>query len=219
MISINKKRLFSALAFVVVGFVALQVPLMELVGSKVRFTLFDAFGPVAGAFLGTIPGVITVAAMEVANWLVKGHATDMGTLIRFIPMLFAVWYFSKPTRLTLVVPALCMIAFWAHPEGRSAWMFPLLWVIPFVAYIFRNKFVFAKAVGATFTAHAVGGALWIWAFNLKAAFWIGLLPVVIVERLIFAAGITLVYLLVNSLLGYAVRRQVITGEGLALEKR
>jgi hypothetical protein len=218
MVKINKKQLFAAALFVVVGFIALQVPLMELLGSKVRFTLFDAFGPIAGAFLGTVPGVIAVAVMEIVNWIFHGAVMGSPVFIHMIPAVFGVWFFSRPSKYVLVVPAVCMIAFWLHPEGRGAWMYPLLWVIPFVSYRFQNKFVFARALGATFTVHAVGGALWIWALNLKTAVWIGLIPVVLVERLIFATGITLVYLLVNSLLTYAVAHKVITGEGLVLEK-
>ena len=46
-----RKKLWFFLGFTTLGIVALQVPLTQLAGSSVKFTLFDAFGPIAGAFL------------------------------------------------------------------------------------------------------------------------------------------------------------------------
>ena len=58
----------------------------------------------------------------------------------------------------------------------------------------------ARALGATFTAHAVGGALWIWTFALPASVWQSLIPVVITERFVFAVGICAsYYALINAL--------------------
>ena len=66
-----------------------------------------------------------------------------------------------------------------------------------------------KALGATFTAHAVGGAAWIWAFNLPAGIWQGLIPVVITERLVFAAGIATAYLVMKFALSYLVDKKIL----------
>ena len=73
-------------------------------------------------------------------------------------------------------------------------------------HFFRERSVFARALGATFTQHSVGGALWIWVFHLKAPLWIGLIPVVWKERLLMAAGITLTYILFNYILGLIVQK-------------
>jgi len=99
------------------------------------------------------------------------------------------------------VPALAMIVFLAHPIGRQVWYFPLYWTIPMiVALTPLRKFLLAKSLGATFTAHAVGGAYWIWATNMASPLWIGLIPVVAIERSAFAIGIAVTYMAVNSLL-------------------
>lgn len=99
------------------------------------------------------------------------------------------------------VPVLAMIVFWAHPSGRQAWYFPLYWTIPMiVASTPLKKFLLAKSLGATFTAHAVGGAYWIWATNMSATLWTALIPVVAIERGAFAIGIAVTYMAVNSLL-------------------
>ncbi|MBI2653173.1 hypothetical protein HYX00_06920, partial [Candidatus Woesearchaeota archaeon] len=50
-------------------------PLFQLVGAKNQFfTLFQFFGPVAGAFLGPVVGVLSVLIAEVANYLIAGKA-------------------------------------------------------------------------------------------------------------------------------------------------
>lgn len=199
---ITKKNLFFIAIFAIVGFIALQVPVAQLEGSKVKFTVYDAFAPIAGSFIGSIPGVIAVFLMQFFNFFVHGaQIEDAGTIIRFFPMLFAVLYFAKIGRLNLIIPAGAIVAFVAHPIGREVWYFSLFWTIPIVAYFLRDRFLLARALGATFTAHAVGGALWIWTFSLPASVWNSLIPVVAVERLVFALGITGSFVLVNNLLG------------------
>lgn len=66
-----------------------------------------------------------------------------------------------------------------------------------------------RSLGATFTAHAVGGAAWIWAFNLPASVWQGLIPVVISERLLFAAGIAATFVLTKKVLTLLARYHVL----------
>lgn len=195
------KKLLTLAVGITLGFISMQIPFSQLVGAKgLRFSMFDFYGPIAGAFLGSLPGLLTVAAMQISNWAYHGFATDIGTLIRFLPMLAAVLYFAKKTAWTLCIPAVAMLAFWAHPEGRAAWYYALYWIIPCIAYFFHKRFLFARALGAAFMAHSVGGALWIWAFNMKAAVWIGLIPVVWKERMLMALGISISYILINYLL-------------------
>lgn len=199
-LTIRRKILFTAL-FATIGFAALQIPVAHLAGSKATFTAFDAFAPITGSFIGTIPGVIAVALMELANFILRGSAgTDVGTIIRFFPMLFGVAVFAKKTRFNLVIPLLAIAIFLAHPIGRTVWYFALFWTIPLVAHILRDRLLLARALGATFTAHAVGGALWIWAFSLPASVWQTLIPVVAIERLIFALGLCASYCLVTNLI-------------------
>lgn len=207
---LTKRNLLFITIFALVGFIALQLPVAQLAGSKVKFTVYDAFAPIAGAFIGSIPGVIAVLLMQFINFLVHGaHIEDAGTIIRFFPMLFAALYFAKKARFNVFVPAIAIVAFLAHPNGRTAWYFTLFWIIPMVAYFFRDRFLLARALGATFTAHAVGGALWIWAFSLPAPVWNALIPVVAVERMLFAFGITGSFLVVNNLLCLAEKKHIL----------
>lgn len=208
---LQKKLLFLVL-FTVVGFVGLQVPFNKLLGSNVSFTLFDFFAPIAGAFLGPVFGIISVFSVMITNNLIKDVPWTAGTIIRLFPTLFAVFYFAsvskKEGKWILAVPVLAIIAFLAHPNGRQVPYYTLFWVIPLIAYKFKNN-LWMKSLGSTFTAHAVGGAAWIWAFNLPATVWNGLIPVVISERLLFATGIAVSFIIMKHTLAFLITRGVL----------
>ena len=112
----TKRNVWFVLIFTVFGFVALQIPVTQLVGSQAKFTFFDALAPVAGAFIGAVPGVVAVFLMQLVNFLKTGAVIqDAGTIIRFLPMLFATLYFARKGKFNLIVPALAIIVFVAHP--------------------------------------------------------------------------------------------------------
>lgn len=216
---LSKKILFIFI-FALIGFGAMQVPFSKLVGvQNIKFSLFDFYGPIAGAFIGSIWGLATVILMQIGNWAFHGFATDMGTIIRFFPVLFAVLYFAKNTKWTLAIPIIAMIVFWAHPEGRAAWYYALYWTIPLIMHAFRDRFIFARALGATFTQHSVGGALWIWTFNMSADKWIGLIPIVWKERGLMAIGIALTYMLFNYLMSVVLKKTKIELPFVTLHSR
>lgn len=206
----SKKNLLFVFIFAVLGFIALQIPVAQLEGSKAKFMIYDAFAPVAGAFIGSLPGVVAVFLMQFLNFLAHGAVIeDAGTIIRFLPMLFAVLYFGRKNKLDLLIPALAIATFIAHPIGRTVWYFALFWTIPIITYFFRDRFLLARAFGATFTAHAVGGALWIWFFAMPASVWISLIPVVALERSFFALGICASFVLVNNLLALLEKKHIL----------
>ena len=207
---LTKRNLLFVAIFVLVGFIALQIPVAQLEGSKATFTVYDAFAPVAGAFIGSIPGVIAVFLMQFVNFLTHGaQIEDAGTIIRFFPMLFAALYFAKKGKFNVIIPAIAIVAFVAHPIGRTVWYFSLFWTIPIIAHFLRERFLLARALGATFTAHAVGGALWMWAFSLPAPVWNSLIPIVAAERFLFALGIMGSFVLVNNLLCFVEKKHIL----------
>ena len=194
-----KNKILFFVIFSVIGFLLLQIPVNVLAGSKVKFTLFDIFAPTAGALAGTGFGIVSVFVIQAINLSLHGfNQIDKGLIIRLFPTLFAVWYFSKSDKKQLIIPVLAIISYNLNPVGRSVWYYSLFWLIPLITYPFKNRFLILKAYGSTFTAHAVGGAIWIWAFNLPAAVWQSLIPVVILERSIFALGISASYILSNN---------------------
>jgi len=198
--------------FTLLGFLSLQVPFNNLAGSNVSFTLFDFLAPIAGAFLGPIYGIISVLTVMVTNNLINGVPWTTAAIIRLFPTLFAVYYFAalnkKEGRWILIVPVLAIVAFLAHPNGRQVPYYTLFWIIPLLAYRFRSN-LWMKSLGATFTAHSVGGAAWIWAFNLPASVWNSLIPVVISERLLFATGIAASFIIMKYTLNYLISKGVL----------
>jgi len=83
--SINKSRIVFILLFILLGFVALQIPLSTLVGSSVKFTLFDLLAPISGTFLGTGLGVVAVFLMvrltKVLSFVFFQHYLLFGILL------------------------------------------------------------------------------------------------------------------------------------------
>ena len=208
--SIKREKLIALLVFVVLGFVALQLPISNLAGSKVNFTVFDLLAPVSGAFLGTPFGIAAVFLTQIANVAFHGFSfADRGAVIRLFPILFGVWFFANRNRTSLLVPLFAIISFNLNPVGRSVWYFSLYWTIPFFVYPFVKKSLVARSLASTFVTHSVGGAIWIWAFSLPASVWQSLVPVVALERGIMSLGICASYILVNNLVSILMSRKFV----------
>lgn len=220
----NKRERTLALAvFVMLGIVALQIPISKLAGSSVKFTMFDLFAPASGAFLGTGFGVVAVLLMQIVNLAFHGFANaDKGTIIRLFPILFGVLFFARSVKKDsvwlLLIPTFAIISWNLNPIGRSVWFYSLFWTIPVLVYPAVKKSLIARSLASTFTAHSVGGAVWIWAFNLPAAVWVGLIPVVALERLLMTVGISASYIFMNNAVGYLAKR-VAFFKNLSLDKK
>jgi len=116
---LTKKNLYFTAIFTVLGFLALQVPVAQIVGAKGNFTLFDFFGPLAASFIGLVPGLIAIFLTQLANVLVHNTSFfEAAVLIRFFPMLFAAFYFASKSRFTLIIPIAAMVGFLIHPIGQ-----------------------------------------------------------------------------------------------------
>ncbi|MDP2632427.1 MAG: hypothetical protein Q8P25_01760 [Candidatus Curtissbacteria bacterium] len=220
-----KNKLLFLLFFIVFGFIALQIPVATIRGSRAAFTLFDLFAPISGAFLGSFLGIVAVVSMQFVNLVAHGfrgvNNESLITLIatlRFLPAVFGVWFFAKKEGKLLIIPALSIIAFNLHPVGRSVWFYSLFWVIPFLVWPFRERFLVFRSFGSTMTAHAAGGAIWIWAFPTTAAFWTALIPIVIMERSIFALGISASYILTNNVMAYLSSKRLLP-KSIVFEKK
>ncbi len=211
----TRRKLFFLALFSIVGFISLQIPFNKIMGSNVSFTLFDFFAPMAGGFLGPVFGIASVFGVEVINMWIKQTPLTTGSVIRLFPTLFAVLYFALISKKgfqgkwLLAVPVLCIAVFIAHPIGRQVTYYALMfWSIPVLAYFKRDN-LWVKSLGATMTAHAVGGAAWIWVFNLPVSVWNGLIPVVIAERILFASGIAASYIAVKYTLEFLASKHVL----------
>ncbi|MEM4554631.1 MAG: hypothetical protein QXT25_02165 [Candidatus Anstonellaceae archaeon] len=193
------KDLFSAkgLAFLalftLLSVVASSINFSQVLGgpSNQTFTFFQFIGPIAGGFLGAGVGVLSVILTQLTSFILLGKSLEVINVLRFLPMAFAAFYFAKYSKGKLVqgiVPLLCMAAFMAHPVGLQAWVYSLYWMIPAIVLLLPEN-LFARSLGATFTAHSIGSIIWLYSFPSTPQFWIGLIPVVAFERLLFASGI------------------------------
>ncbi|KKR78374.1 MAG: hypothetical protein UU23_C0001G0138 [Candidatus Curtissbacteria bacterium GW2011_GWA1_40_9] len=206
---ILKEKIASLVIFSLIGFAAMQMPINSLMGANVKFTMFDLFAPVFGSFLGLWFGFAAVILAQIINAFATQVTINTAVLVRTITPLFAIWYFSRKDKSLLLVPFLAILSFNFNPVGRSVWYFSLYWLIPVIAWRFRDRFLFAKALGSIFSAHAVGGAIWIWAFNLPASVWQGLIPVVALERSIMALGVCASYILMSNVLAYTKNKNIL----------
>ena len=202
---ITRKGILFLFIFAVLVFIGDRVNFSKLVGAENQFfTLFQFFGPVAGAFLGPVVGVLSVLIAEASSYVMLGKAFAFINVLRLLPMLFAAWYFgTKRDKISFLVPVAAIVLFIAHPVGRQAWFFSLFWTIPIIIKLLPKRYgdrVFLRSLGATFTAHAFGGAMWNYIVPMTPTKWIALIPVVIYERLLFAGGISVSFILLNTLL-------------------
>lgn len=205
------KKIITVVLFFILGLIADNIKVASIWGASGQtFTLLQLFAPAVGAFLGGIMGVIAIFTTEAASFIIQGKELTLINLLRFLPLLLATFYFAaiiRPARhwlkkiIEIIIPALAMLFFWLHPVGRAAWPYALYWLIPIaVAISPLRKFLFAQALGATFTAHAAGSLIFIYLTSMPATMWLSLIPVVARERLVFSLGIALTYLIFNALL-------------------
>ena len=201
----TRERIIFLVIFAVIALIAMRINFSSLLGAENQFfTLFQFFGPIAGAFLGPIVGSISIFSAEIGNFFLVGKEINIINLFRLAPMVFAAFYFGTKGRgkITTLVPLIAIAAFWLHPIGIQVWYFALFWTIPLIVKFLPDR-LFFRALGTTFTAHAVGGMLWIYTVPvaiMTVQAWQILIPIVMYERILFALGITAAYLGFNTLL-------------------
>jgi len=204
-VSVNGKRLITQLFFILLfsalALIAQNINFSRLVGSSNQyFTFFQFMGPLPASFLGLPAGMAAILLTQLANYALLGKAIDFVGAWRLLPMLFAAYYFGYGNRLVrAAIPLLCMAAFISHPVGGQVWFYSLYWLIPILALKFEHNLL-ARSLGATFTAHAVGGAFWVWTVPMPAEAWIALIPIVAYERGLFALGIAASHIAFNTVL-------------------
>lgn len=201
------KRIMFLLAFFILVLIGKNINFSAVIGVDNQFfTLYQFFGPIAGAILGPVFGVIAVGLAQIADFLILGKQLGLINILRLTPMLFAAFYFGyKKKYLGAIVPVICMGLFIAHPVGRDAWLYSMYWLIPILGAVLPRKVpgrLFFQSLGATFTAHAVGSVLWLYSVPMEAGAWMGLIPIVAWERFLFGMGIVGSYLVFNTALDY-----------------
>ena len=102
----------------------------------------------------------------------------------------------------VLLPLSCIVAFALHPVGMQAMGYSSYWIIPLIVYAFHRRnasSLFLRALASTFVAHAVGGAMWLYFVPSTPAQWLALIPVVALERITIALGISGIVVLTKML--------------------
>lgn len=208
--NVTVRQIIFLLIFFAVVFGASRIALFKIIGAGQSFTLFEFIYPLPAVFLGSLWGAGVVLLVRVINWAISGKTLDLITFLRFFPVVFAAIYFSTRSKLNLLVPIICMILFWAHPIGRAAFPYGLFWFIPLLALPFKKN-IALNSLGTTFTAHAIGSVVFLYTVPMSALIWRSLIPVVIIERFVFATGIATAYICISLAIKYVVKRLEIKG--------
>ena len=157
------------------------------------FSMAPILMPLSGAF-GGVMGSVFALCLRYCVIAMICKTVPLKFLAYHIPGFFASLYLARSHWFTRAgVPLLCMALFVLHPQGGAAWLYTLYWIIPVGVYITNKQEMFYNALGATLTAHAVGSVIWLYITSMAAPLWLGLIPIVAVERLLFACGITVMY--------------------------
>ena len=144
-------------------------------------------------------------------------------MLHRLPLVFSARAFEKREIFTsFVVPAFCIMLFSFHEVGSQVWYYSCYWFIPMVLYFASNS-SWSRALSASFVAHGVGSVVWLYAVSIPASFWIALIPVVVVERLLIAGGMLVCDYLVSRLVSlefFQGRKDFIAGScGQATENK
>ena len=217
---LSTKGLAFLLLFSALVLVADSINFSQALGVQNQFfTLFQFMGPIAGGFLGAMAGTLSVLLAEIISFIYLGKAFELINLLRLAPMLFAALYFaaySKGKLAQSAVPIACMALFMLHPVGSQAWQYSLYWLIPAIALMLPEH-LFLRSLGSTFTAHSIGGIIWLYFIPTTPAFWMALIPIVAFERILFALGISGSYIAFNTLLS---RFEAVAKSGMvAIDRR
>jgi hypothetical protein len=195
----NKRKILFLIIFTILGLLTFQVSIDRIVGSGQNFTLFEFIAPVGGMFLGPILGALSAFVVYVLNIIIFHKALDFLTITLVLPPMLAAAYFGLKNKATAIIFPVCIALFVLNPIGRQAWIYSLIWLIPFIATFFKKRLIF-NSLGATFTAHAVGSVFFLYAFGLTPAIWMALIQVVLIERGVFTLGIWTSCLGLNTVL-------------------
>lgn len=161
------------------------LPFNFIVGSKAA--LFS-YSSMAIPSLGYCYSLLYVILYIFTKGLLGSSALYLSLLHR-LPLFFAtIALKQRDLKIFVSLPAAAMVLFCMHPIGSQVFYYSWYWFIPMALYFFVQDHVYARALAASFIAHAVGSVIWLYTGVIPAEVWTALMPLVIVERLIIAVG-------------------------------
>lgn len=188
-------KMSGAISFIAAAHIVKFIKVSMVIGSYTAFfSLNNCLLPLSGAFFGLTGALFVTLIKMIFGMLAYGGLFPLSKLAFCIPGFFAAAYWTSPSWLLRIgVPLACMLLFIVHPVGGQVWVYAMYWWIPIALYFIQKNNLFMIALGSTFVAHAVGSVIWLYTVPMSTSAWVTLLPVVIIERLIFAAGAVMLY--------------------------
>lgn len=205
----------STVSFLCSAFLLMRfAKISHIVGSSFSFfSMSDVVMPLSGLlgigfslFIILIRGGLKMALQNFAFYKLVYH----------IPGFCASAYWATENKLiSLIIPALCMGAFLYHPVGFAAAPYSFYWFIPMALYFVPRKTIFMHSLASTFIAHAVGTIVYLYMNpTMSVAQWYALIPLVAVERFVFASAMTALYYVgayvKNMVLSWSQRNKKVT---------
>lgn len=184
------------------------IKLSFIVGSETAFfSAAHCVRPLTGLYSGVrmSAGILLLRSFLSIFYL---HMVPALALVYHIPTFFASLYWSvipqKPAHfsrfLMALFPIACFMSFVLHPVGSQAVSYACFWIIPLCSIVIAHNNVFIHALASTFMAHAAGSVIWLYTIGpVSSVMWKALIPVVLVERLLFASGMTFCILAISVL--------------------
>lgn len=187
-------------AEIIAGFIFLAavafVRLPFIVGSLASFSLLKASAPLLGLFGAPVTVFFFLAR---TGFRVFVHGVSFYNLFQYLPSCAGALYWATQSAWIRVgIPLVCIILFIAHPVGFTAAPYALYWLLPIFLYFFAPTSPFFQALASTFIMHGVGSFIWLYAGLLSSEQWLALIPVVALERLLFACAMTVAYYMIQA---------------------
>ena len=189
------QNLIQSTGFIAAAHLAKLFKVSSVIGSYTAFfSLSTTIVPLSGAFAGLSGAMITGILKMVLGVIVYGALFPLHHLAFHLPGMFAAFYWASTSiMIRAFIPLICILLFVTHPIGSHAWPYAMYWWIPVILYFMNKKSISANAIGSTFVAHAVGSVIWLYTMPMGAATWLALMPIVLIERFLFAGGMVVLY--------------------------
>lgn len=190
MLELIKKNSWIILSWMILLVMSSYLKIGILVGSnEASLSLMAAAMPIIAYFFRS-----SIALPFVGSAWILSHLAWPIPITLGIPTLLATisWRMSDPKNslrdrvFHFGIPALCMFLFFVSPVGATAWLYSLYWLIPMILSIV-NLGLIGRALKSTFIAHAVGSVIWVYLIPMSPEAWLGLIPVVALERFFTAS--------------------------------
>jgi hypothetical protein len=196
------KNLLKASSYATILQFSSLIKLSFVIGSQmIWFSGTNAVLPLVGAF-GGIAGCGMIFVMRQLIHLLFFKTISLSFLAFCVPGFCASLYWAtRHYAIRLLLPLVCMGLFIIHPVGGQAWVYSLYWLVPVVLYFNSYRSLFLQALGSTFIAHAVGSVIWLYTMPMTVHQFMFLMPLVFVERILFALGMVIAYHVFSFIFG------------------